>query len=153
MQYGKQSWKSLLLLILSCCQEVTCKVIFLIEVVICLFPVTSIRITKYYQFWDNLRREDMLEVPRRNWCKPSSLSLELAILFLISSMEICVQRLSWCSNFLAFYKTKFFAGVTFSYILNWPFRKKNNASMLNSLNNLRGRNITNALHFCSVLYF
>lgn len=57
--------------------------------------------------WGNLRREDMLEVPRRNWCKPSSLSLELAILFLISSMEICVHRLSWCSNFLAFYNTKF----------------------------------------------
>lgn len=55
---------------------------------------------------DNLRREDMLAVPRRNWCKPSSLSLELAILFLISSMEICVHRLSWCSSFLAFCKAK-----------------------------------------------
>lgn len=56
---------------------------------------------------DNLRREDMLAVPRRNWCKPSSLSLELAMLFLISSMEICVHRLSWCSSFLAFYKQRF----------------------------------------------
>lgn len=67
--------------------------------------MTCVRVPGYrYQFWGDLRREDRLEEPRRNCCKPSSLPLELAILFLISSMEICVQRLSWCSKPLAFYK-------------------------------------------------
>lgn len=49
----------------------------------------------------------MLVEPRRKWWRPSSPSLELVMLFLISSMEICVQRLTCVSSFLTFYKAEF----------------------------------------------
>jgi hypothetical protein len=58
------------------------------------------------QHCGNSRRDAVLEEPRRKWCRPSSPSLELVILFLISSMEICVQRLIWGSSFLTFYKAE-----------------------------------------------
>lgn len=55
----------------------------------------------------NSRREAVLEEPRRKWWRPSSMSLELVMLFLISSMEICVLRLIWGSNFFTFCKARF----------------------------------------------
>lgn len=58
----------------------------------------------------------MLEELRRKWWRPSSPSLELAMLFLISSMEICVHRLIWGSNFLTFYKAKLPHGLRFTAV-------------------------------------
>lgn len=50
-------------------------------------------------YFEHSRREDAEEVPRRNICKPSSLSLVLAMLFLICITESCEHRLGCRSIF------------------------------------------------------